>query len=119
MFGMGEVFSPILLIISILVQACSQDHVWGGLGPRKSGPFGLKKSGLFEPHTLNPPTKTLFWPNLWQKVDLLADLGLCVAPPSPWLRVCLRDTYLWRSICKCSKCRLICRGGYLHFFKTK
>ena len=48
------------------------------------------KSGLFEPHPLNPPTKPQFWPTLWLKVDLLADLGWCIAPPPPhthpWLR---------------------------------
>ena len=51
-----------------------------------------KKVDLFDPKVdflnlipnLNPRTKTPFWPTLCQKVDLLADLGWCVAlPPTP------------------------------------
>ena len=37
----------------------SQDRIWGVAKPPKSGPFG-PKSGLFEPHALNPPKKPPF-----------------------------------------------------------
>ena len=54
-------------------RSLSQNRIWGGAEPLKSGPFGPKKS-LFEPHPLNPPTKTpISWPTLWLKVDLLPD----------------------------------------------
>ena len=43
-----------------------------GCGTPESGPFGP-----------NPLIKTHFWPTLCQKVDLLADLGWCVAPRNP------------------------------------
>ena len=47
--------------------ARSQDRFGGDAGP---------KSGLSEPHPpLNLLQKPHFWPTLWQKVDLLADLG--------------------------------------------
>ena len=57
-------------------QARSQDQIWEGAGPPKSGPF--------EPHLPQPSyKKPHFWPTLWIKVDLLADLGWCVSPPPP------------------------------------
>ena len=40
------------------------------------------KSGLFEPHSLNPLTNTHFLPILWLTVELLA-WGGCVAPTTP------------------------------------
>ena len=54
----------------------------------KSEPYGPKKvlrvKVLMD---LNPPKITHFYSILWLKVDLLADLGWCVASPAPpWLR---------------------------------
>ena len=43
-----------------LIQARSQGRTWGGAEPPKVDFWDLK-SGLFEPHPLNPPTKTPFW----------------------------------------------------------
>ena len=39
------------------------------------------KSGLFEPHPLYLLQKPHFWSTLRLEVDLLADLGWCIAPP--------------------------------------
>ena len=64
---------PVGVALYCTSQACSQDRFWGGVGP--------PKSGLFEPHPLKHPTKTLFWPTLWLKVDLLADLEIFAAHP--------------------------------------
>ena len=41
------------------------------------------KSGHFEPGPLPLLLKPHFWSTLWIKVDLLADLGRCVAPLHP------------------------------------
>ena len=49
-----------------------------------------QKVDFFEPHPLTLLQKPHFWPNLWLKGDLLADLGGCVAPPAPPLATGLR-----------------------------
>ena len=49
-------------------QAHSQDQYWKGAGPPKCGPFD-PKSGLFEPHLLNPPIESSFWPILQLKEE--------------------------------------------------
>ena len=57
------------------VQARSQDRFfWGGV---RDPP----KVDFFEPHPLTLLQKPHFWPTLWLKVNLLADLG-----GAPWLR---------------------------------
>ena len=53
----------------------SQDRLWGGAGPPKSGPFGPKKWTFLNLTPLTLLQKPHFWPTLWLKVDLLADLG--------------------------------------------
>ena len=59
----------------------------GGCRTPKSGPFGPKKWTFWTSPPLILLQKTHFWPILWLKVDLLGDLGWCVAPPHPpWLR---------------------------------
>ena len=57
----------------------SQDYFGSGAGTLKMD-LSDPKSGLFEHHPLNPPTKPYFWPTLWLKVDLWADLGWCITP---------------------------------------
>ena len=45
-------------------QARSQDQIWGGAGPPKSGHFRFKKSGLFEPRPSTLLQKPHFWSTL-------------------------------------------------------
>ena len=47
------------------------------------GGGGHQKVDFFEPHPPYPPTKPHFWPTLWLKVDLLADLGGASHPLHP------------------------------------
>ena len=47
-----------VMLMNIKEQARSQDR-FGGAGPQKVDLLD-PKSGLFEPHLLNPPTKTPF-----------------------------------------------------------
>ena len=56
------------------------DFFWGGADPKKVDLLD-PKSGLFEPHPLNPPTKNPFLAHFVAKVDLLADLGGVLHPP--------------------------------------
>ena len=65
------------------IQARSQDRFWGGAGPQKSGPFGPKKWTFLNLTPLTLLQKPHFWPTLWLKVDLLADLGGASHPPHP------------------------------------
>ena len=50
---------------------------WGVQNPPKVDLLD-PKSGLFEPHPFNPPTKTPFWSTLWPKVDPFARFGGCI-----------------------------------------
>ena len=52
----------------------------GGAGPPKSGPFGPKKWTFLNLTPLTLLQKPHFWPTLWLKVDLLADLGGATHP---------------------------------------
>ena len=59
-----------------LAQARSQEQFWGVRDPPKVDLLD-PKSGLFWTSPPLPSYKNpIFWPTLWLKVDLLADLGL-------------------------------------------
>ena len=68
------------------MQARSQDQFWGGAGLPKSGLLD-PKSGLFEPHPLNPPTKTSFLANFVTESGPFGRFGgVRRTPAPPWLR---------------------------------
>ena len=48
---------------------------FGGCRTPKKWTFWTQKMDFFEPHPPYPTTKPNFWPTLWLKVALLADLG--------------------------------------------
>ena len=50
-----------------MIRPVARIDFWGGAGP--------PKVDFFEPHPLTLLQKPHFWPTLWLKVDLLADLG--------------------------------------------
>ena len=77
--GLTQIMRVDIVVCSF--QARSQDQFWGGVGPLKSGPFWPKKVDFLNITPLPVLQKTHFWPTLWQKVDVLVDLGWCVAPP--------------------------------------
>ena len=65
-----------------MLQARSQDRFGGGgaQNPKKVDLLD-PKSGLFEPHPLNPPTKTPFLAHFVAKSGPLGRFGGCFAPP--------------------------------------
>ena len=76
-----------------LVMARSQDRFWGVQDSKKVDLL-VPRSGLFEPHPLNPPTKTPFLAHFAAKSGPLGRLGGCVALPAPPLATglqCLVD----------------------------
>ena len=67
-------------------------------GPPKSGPFGPKKWTFLNLTPLTLLQKPHFWPTLWLKVDLLADLGGASHPPATPLATGLTGcVHTWRS----------------------
>ena len=81
-------------------QARSLDRFGGeeGAGPPKSGPFGPKKWTFLSLTPLTLLQKPHFWPTLWLKVDLLADLGVRHTPRTPLamgLHIIMDEGHLW------------------------
>ena len=60
---------------------------WGGAGPQKLDLLD-PKSGLFEPHPLNPTTKIPFLAHFLAKSGAFGRLGVRL---TPWLRACGSD----------------------------
>ena len=81
-----------------ITQTRTQDRIWGGTEPLKSGLFG--------PHPLNPPTKTPFWHTLWQKWTIYQIFfGGGASPPHPlatglklllFLSTLAHNTFTWK-----------------------
>ena len=84
-------------LLFVPIQARSQDR----FGERVRDPQKVDlldpKSGLFEPHSLTLLQKPHFWPILWLKVGLLADLGVHRNPSTPILATGLWGPYPFRS----------------------
>ena len=77
--------------LEICVQAHGQNRIGGGAEPQKSGPFGPKMWTFWTSTPLLQ--KPHFWPTLWLKVDVLADLDWCGCTPCTPLAtgfVCVR-----------------------------
>ena len=55
----------------------------GGVRDPKMWTFWTQKVDFFQPHPLTLLQKPHFWPTLWLKVDLLADLGGALHPRTP------------------------------------
>ena len=76
-----------IILKGSLGQARSQDLIWGGAEPPKSGPFGPKKWTFWtSPHS-TLLQKLHFWQTLWPKVNLLPDLGVRHTPMATGLHL--------------------------------
>ena len=91
----------------VYIQARSQDRFWGCAGPPKSGPF-WPKSGLFEPHSLNPIQHSIFGPLCGKKWTFQQILGgASDSPPQSYGPVYIQKVHflphqhweLWGFVC--------------------
>ena len=76
-------FEGYSLILNKGTEVCSQDRIWEGAEPPEVDLLD-PKSGLFEPHPLNPPTKTPFLVHFVAKSGPFARFGgvECASHPS-------------------------------------
>ena len=96
-------------------QARSQDRFGGGVRDPQNVDLLDPKSGLF--FNLTPLTllqKSHFWPTLWLKVDLLADLRGASHPPATGLQT----TFFWKCVTSSKRpaCNLLAYTGYLNLY---